>query len=197
MSKTALEDTRWEMIQAHFIDPDNSPLSPEKQEILDRVISASKILAKNPIQNHAVAIHRCLYPNLSFSQASEDIRLSAKLFQTVHTFNYDFWRSWILDSILENINFCRNFGTDWANKVISAEHANLIRLVGEEPKELPDPKRNEKHQFYILIKNDNRDVKIDLNTLKDLPTAALKELNRAIYGGDEITEADAEDLMNT
>lgn len=197
MSRTALEDTKWEMIQAHFIDPDNSPLSIEKQEILDRVISASKILAKNPIQKHAVAIHRCKYPNLSYSQASEDIRLSAKLFQSVHTFNYDFWRSWLLDSILENIKFCRDKGTDQANKIISAEHANLLRLVGEEPKELPDPSRNEKHEFYILIQNDNRDVKINLNTLKDLPEAALKELNKAIYGGNEITEADAEDLMNT
>ena len=197
MSRTAIEDTNWEMIQSHFINPENSPLSVEKQEILDRVISASKILAKNPIQKHAVAIHRCLYPNLSYSQASEDIRLSAKLFQTVHTFDYDFWRSWILDSILESISVCRNYGTDWANKVISAEHANLLRLVGKQPEELPDPKRNEKHQFYILIKNNNQDVKIDLNTLKDLPEAALRELNRAIYGGNEITEADAEEIMNT
>jgi len=197
MSKTAIEDTKWEMIQAHFINPENSQLSFEKQEILDRVISASKILAKNPIQKHAVAIHRCKYPDLSYSQASEDIRLSAKLFQTVHTFNYDFWRAWILDSILENIKFCRDRGTDISNKIISAEHANLLRLVGSQPEELPDPQRNEKHQFYILIKNDNRDIKIDLNTLKDLPEAALKELNKAIYGGNEITEADAEDLMNT
>lgn len=197
MSRTAIEDIKWEMIQAHITDPDHSPLSTEKQEILDRVISASNILAKNPIQKHAVAIHRCLYKHLSYSQACEDIRLSAKLFETMHTFNYDFWRSWILDSILENIKFCRDRGTDQANKIISAEHANLLRLVGEEPKELPDPKRNEKHEFYILIQNDNRDVKINLNTLKDLPVAALKELNKAIYGGNEITEADAEDLMNT
>ena len=77
------------------------------------------------------------------------------------------------------------------------EHSNLIRLIGEKPTELPDPKRNEKHQFYILIKNDNRDVKIDLNNLKDLPVSALQELNRAIYGGNEITEADAEEMMKT
>ena len=197
MSRTALEDVKWEMIQAHFQDPNNSPLSLEKQEILDRVVSAAKILAKNPTQSHAISIHRCLYPTLSFSQASEDIRLAAKLFKTMHTFDYDLIRAWLVESILENIKWCRDRGTDQANKIISAEHANLLRLVGDKPEELPDPKRNEKHQFYILIKNDNRDIKIDLNTLKDLPSSALKELNRAIYGGNEITEADAEDLMNT
>jgi hypothetical protein len=196
--RTALEDTKWDLIRAHILDPDNSPLSPEKQEMMDRLQSAARILAKNPLQKHAVALHRCLYPHLSFSQACEDVRLSAKLFTTVHTFDYDFWHSWILTDILKTIQDCRNSGTAADQKIISAEHANLLRLIGEKPTDLPDPLRNEKHQFYILIQNnDNSQTKIDLNTLKDLPTAALKELNRAIYGGSEITEADAEDLLNT
>lgn len=197
MSRTAIEETNWEMIKAHAIDPDNSPLSTEKQEILNRVVSASKVLAKNPNQNHAVSIHRCKHPDLSYSQACADIRLATKLFNTMHTFDYDFWRSWLLDSIMENINWCRARGTEASKKIISMEHANLLRLVGNEPEEQPDPQRNEKHQFYILIQNDNREIKIDVEKLKDLPTATLREINRAIYGGNEITEADAEELMNT
>ena len=37
----------------------------------------------------------------------------------------------------------------------------------------------------------------DINNLKDLPTAALQELSRAIYGGSEITETDAEEIMKS
>jgi hypothetical protein len=197
MSRTALEDTNYELIKAHMIDPDNSPLSPEKQEMLDRVISASKVLDKNPVQKHAIGLHQQKYPNISRAQAYEDLRMAVRLFNTLHTFDYDLWRTWLLNDIVENIRKCRNGESDKDRRVIAMEHANLIKIIGEKPDELPDPKRNEKHQFYILIQNDNRQVKIDINNLKDLPEAALRELNRAIYGGNEITETDAEEIMST
>ena len=197
MSRTALEDTRYEEIKAHVLDPDNSPLPEEKQEMLERVVSASKILDKNPIQKHAVAIHQQKYPHISRSQAYEDLRFAVRLFNTLHTFDYDLWRNWILGDIVKNIEKCRNAESEKDRRVIAMEHANLIKVLGEKPTELPDPKRNEKHQFYILIQNDNRQVKIDINNLKDLPESALRELNRAIYGGNEITEADAAEIMGT
>lgn len=197
MSRTALEDTKYEQIKAHMIDPDNSPLSAEKQEMLERVISASKILDKNPIQKHAVGLHQQIYPHISRSQAYEDLRIAVRLFNTLHTFDFDFWRTWLLNDIVENIKKCRNAESEKDRRVIAMEHANLIKIIGEKPEDLPDPKRNEKHQFYILIQNDNRQVKIDINNLKDLPEAALRELNRAIYGGNEITETDAEEILST
>jgi len=197
MSRTALEDTNYELIKAHVLDPDTSPLSPEKKEMLERVVSASKILDKNPIQKQAVAIHQQKYPHISRAQAYEDLRFAVRLFNTLHTFDYDLWRNWILSDIVKNIDKCRNAESEKDRRVIAMEHANLIKILGEKPTELPDPKRTEKHQFYILIQNDNRKVKIDINNLKDLPESALRELNRAIYGGNEITEADAEEILNT
>ena len=197
MSRIALEDTRYEEIKAHVLDPDSSPLSPEKKEMLERIVSASKILDKNPIQKQAVAIHQQKYPHISRAQAYEDLRFAVRLFNTLHTFDYDLWRNWILSDIVKNIEKCRNAESEKDRRVIAMEHANLIKILGEKPTELPDPKRNEKHQFYILIQNDNRQVKIDINNLKDLPESALRELNRAIYGGNEITEADAEEILNT
>jgi hypothetical protein len=77
MSRPALEETKFELIKAHVLDPDNSPLSAEKYELLERVISASKVLDKNPIQKQAVAIHQQKYPGISRSQAYEDLRLAA------------------------------------------------------------------------------------------------------------------------
>jgi len=197
MSKTALEETKYEQIKAYMLDPDSSPLSQERKEMLDRIVSASKILDKNPVQRHAVNVHRQKYPEISQRQAYEDLRMSLRLFNTLHTFDFDFWRNWLLNDIVKNIEICRNASTDKDRKIIAMEHANLIKLIGEKPEDLPDPERNEKHQFYILIQNDNRQLKVDLNSLKDLPTAALQELNRAIYGGNEITDVEAEEIMKS
>jgi hypothetical protein len=197
MSRPALEETKFELIKAHVLDPDNSPLSAEKYELLERVISASKVLDKNPIQKQAVAIHQQKYPGISRSQAYEDLRLAVRLFNTLHTFDYDMWRTWLINDIVQNILTCRNTKTEKDRRIIAMEHANLIKVIGEKPEELPDPKRTEKHQFYILIQNNNQQLKVDLNNLKDLPISALQELSRAIYGGTEITEADAEVIMKS
>jgi len=197
MSRTALEDTKYELIKAHILDPDNSPLSPEKQEMLERIISASKVLDKNPIQKQAVALHQQKYPDISRRQAYEDLRMAVRLFNTLNTFDYDFWRTWLINDIVANILRCRNRNTVKDSAVIEMAHANLLKVIGERPEELPDPNRTEKHQFYILIQNDNRQVKVDLNNLQNLPTAALRELSRAIYGGNEINEADAEEMMKS
>ncbi len=197
MSRPALEEANYEMIKAHVLDPDNSPLPREKRELLERVISASKVLDKNPIQKQAVAIHQQKYPDVSRTQAYEDLRLAVRLFNTLHTFDYDFWRTWLINDIVQNILICRNTKSEKDRRIIAMEHANLIKVIGEKPDELPDPKRTEKHQFYILIQNNNQQIKVDLNNLKDLPTAALQELSRAIYGGTEITETDAEEIMKS
>jgi len=197
MSRPALEDIKYEMIKAHIIDPENSPLSPDKQEMLERLISASKLLDKNPIQRQAVSLHQQKYPDICRRQAYEDLRIAIRLFNTLYTFDYDFWRTWLINDIVRNIVACRSNNTVKDRAVIEAAHANLLKVIGERPEELPDPNRTEKHQFYILIQNDNRQVKVDLNNLQNLPTAALRELSRAIYGGSEITETDAEEIMKS
>ncbi len=197
MSRKALEDTRFELIKAHILEPDNSPLNPEQQEILDRVISIAKVLDKNPIQKQAVAIHQVKFPELSRSQAYEDLRLAMRLFNTIHTFDYDFWQTWTINDIVRNIERCRNNATPQAYRVIAMEHANLIKILGERPAELEDPRRTEKHSFYILVQNNNTSVKIDMNNLEKLPAGTLQELNRALFGGKEITEAEAEELFRT
>jgi hypothetical protein len=197
MSRTALEDTKFELIKAYVLDPDSSSLPQEQQLVLDRVISASKILDKNPVQKHAVAIHQQKYPDISRSQAYEDLRLAMRLFNTLHTFDYDFWRTWLINDIVQNINICRTKNNDKDRRIIAMEHANLLKVIGEKPEDPSDPKRTEKHEFYILFQIDNRQIKLDVNNLKDLPTAALKEISKALYGGKELTESDAEEIMNS
>lgn len=197
MSRKALEDTRYELIKAHILDPDSSPLSEEHQEIMERVISVAKILDKNPIQKQAVAIHQAKHPHLSKTQAYEDIRMAVKLFNTIHTFDFDFWQTWLINDIVKNIERCRNNGTPQAYRVIAMEHANLIKALGERPEELEDPRRTEKHAFYVLVQNNNTTVKIDINNLEKLPAGTLQELNKALFGGKEISDAEVEDIFKT
>lgn len=199
MSRTSLEDTKYELIKAHMLDPDSSPLSEDKQEMLDRILSAAKLLDKNPVQKQAVSLHQKKYPTLCRTQAYEDLRIAVRLFNTLHTFDYDFWRTWLINDIVKNIEDCRKLDNNTVKdrSVISAEHANLFKVIGQKPEDLPDPERNEKHQFYILIQNNNQQIKVDINNLQDLPASALKELSRAIYGGNEITDTEAEELIKT
>lgn len=197
MSRIALEDTRHELIKAHILDPEHSPLPEELRELLDRIISVSKVLDKNPIIRNAVAIHQVKYPEISKSTAYSDVRMAVRLFNTIHSFDYDFYQTWLINDIVVNIQKCRATGTEKDRRIIAMEHANLLKAIGEKPENLPDPLRNEKHQFYVLIQNNNQQVKVELNNLKDLPTTALQELNRMIYGGNEISESDAGQLMNT
>ena len=197
MSRKALEDTNHEMIKAYILYPDEAPLPAEKKEMLDRVISVSKVLDKNPIQKNAVALHQQKYPDISRSQAYEDIRLAVKLFNSLQHFDYDLWHTWALNDIVRNIQACEKKNDHQYRKIIALEHANLIKAIGDRPDELPDPTRNEKHQFYILVQNNNQQIKIDINSLKDLQVAVREELNKVIWGGQEITETTAEEIMKT
>lgn len=197
MSRKALEDTNFELIKGYILYPEESALPEEKREMLDRITSASKILDKNPVQKNAVALHQQKYPHISRAQAYEDLRMATRLFNSLHTFDFDLWRSWLLNSIVNNIKRCENMRDHNAWRVVAMEHANLIKAIGEKPEDLPDPTRNEKHQFYILVQNNNQNIKIDINKLKDIPVAVLEQLNKAIWGGQEITEATAEEIMKT
>jgi hypothetical protein len=197
MSRKALEDTKYELIKAHILEPENSPLSEEHQAILDRIISVAKVLDKSPNQKQAVAMHQAKFASLSRTQAYEDIRLAMRLFNTIHTFNFDFWQTWLINDIVRNIERCRNTATPQAYKVIAMEHANLIKALGERPQEMEDPRRTEKHAFYLLVQNNNTSYKIDMKNLETLPPLALQELNKALFAGEEITEEEAEQIFKS
>ena len=195
--KRSLEEQKYELIRAHVLQPEESPLNQEQQQMLDRIVSLSKVLDKNPVQKQAVAIHQAKYPDISRTQAYQDLRFATRMFNTFYTFEYDFWQTWLINDIIPNISQCRRKDTHQDRKTIAQEHANLIRAIGEKPENLPDPLRNEKHQFYILVNVRNETLKVDLNSLHKLPAETLQELNRALFAGGEITEEQAAEIINS
>ena len=197
MPYKAIEDTSYELIKAHILDPENSPLSEHHQEMLERISSAAKILDKNPLHKNAAAILMQKYPNISRTTAYVDLSLATKLFNTIHNFDYDFWHTWLINDIVRNIQHCENQMDASHRKIIAIEHANLLKAIGEKPEEVQDPAKNEKHQFYLLIQNNHQQIKIDVNNLSNLPSTVLRELNKLIFTGEEITEDQANQIMKT
>jgi hypothetical protein len=192
MSTFALEEANFELIKGYILDPASSPLSARQQYLLDRVISMAKILDKNPLKKAAISLHRAKYPDIDMKTAYNDMHLSVRLFKTFHTFNYDFWRTWIINSIVANITKCNNDNSLAARKIIALEHQNLLKAIGKPHADLEDPKRMEKQSFYILIQNNKNTVKLDVENLHKLPEAKLREINRVVFTCNEITENDAE-----
>jgi hypothetical protein len=197
MTRKALIEQNHETIKAHISDPENSPLPSQLQEQLDRIISMAKVLDKNPLIHKAVNIHLSKYREISKRTAYNDAKLAVRLFNTIHTFDYDFWQTWNINDIVQNITDCRKDNSPQNRRIIAMEHANLIKALGEKPEMETDPKRNEKHQFYILVQVNNKNVKFDINNLHKLPVNTLRELNQALSAGDEINESQALELMNS
>jgi hypothetical protein len=193
--KKALEDHRYEAIKAHILDPDNSPLVKEEQELMNRVLSIAKLLDRQPIQKNAVAIHMAKYKDIGRSQAYEDCRLGMRLFNTIHTFDYDFWHTWMLNDIVRNIERCKKSNEHQAFRVIALEHANLIKALGEKPAKEIDPKLIEGHTFVIPIQINNVTYNFDLHKFLDLPEGLRKKVTDALVT--DISEIEAAEIMKT
>lgn len=202
MARLALTDLSHELIKEHFLNPDSSPLNSQQQEIMDRIVSVAKILDKNPNTTQAMKLHMAKHPHVTRTQAFNDVKLAQQVFNTMHTFDFEFWKTWLINDITANIRRAREEMQSKSEKqtaailrVIAMEHANLIRAIGERPIDMADPRLTEKHDFYILIQQNDKQVKFDFNKIKELPQSTLSELNRALFSGNEITDEEAAELL--
>ncbi|MGE4568038.1 MAG: hypothetical protein AB7C90_02510 [Bacteroidales bacterium] len=201
MPRTPIDEVNYQLIKAHILTPAESPLNPEQQQMFNRILSAARVLDKNPVTKQAVALHMTKYPEIGRSRAYLDISIAKRLFNTIHEFDFDFWQTWLINDIVENIKRARTSSQPHSLRVIAMEHANLIKALGKKPDEVQDPRLTEQHQFYILIQNNNQEIKLDLSKLKDLPEGtlqdAVRELNTLLFSGREIDDSQADKLMKT
>lgn len=199
MARKALTDEKHEKIMAHILDPEHSPLPAELKDQLDRVVSVSKLLDNHKTIKNAVALHMSKYKEISRATAYRDIALARRVYNSTHEFDFDYYRMWLINDIIENIERCRNKNSEsyQYSRVIAMEHANLLKAIGEKPEELPDPKRQEKHNFFLMININGESVKVDFNKLHELPNATIRELNRILMGGREIDEQGAVEIMES
>ena len=197
MSYKSLTELPADIIKAHILNPENSPLPAHYQELFNRVVSMTKILQKQPVTRNAIKFHRALYPDISIKIAYSDLQLARQLFTSYQDFDFDFWMTWTINNIHANIAKCQSTNTSADRKIIAQENANLVRLLGKKPEIPVDPLRNEKHNFFIMVDINNKRIKVDADELHQLPLSSIKELNRAIFSGNEIDEQGAVEIMNS
>lgn len=196
MAKKALEDHRYELIKAHFIDPDNSPLTKTDQDTLNRVLSIARLMDRYPNQKNAVALHMQKYKDIKRSQAYNDCRMAMRLFNTIHNFDYDFWHQWLINDIVRSMEYCKKMKDDpKALRVLAMEHLNLIRALGEKPSKEIDPKLMEQNTFIIPIQINQVSHNFDLMKFLKLPEDLRKKVADALIS--EISETDAKEIMET
>jgi hypothetical protein len=193
--KKALEDFKYEAIKAHILDPENSPLPKADQDLMNRVLSMAKLLDRQPIQKNAVALHMAKYKDIGRSQAYEDCKFAMRLFNTIYTFEYEFWQTWLLNDIVRNIDRWRKSTESAAGRVIALEHSNLIKALGEKPVKDMDPKLVQEHTFLIPIQINNVTYTFDLQKFLDLPDGIRKKVSDALVT--DIKESDAEEIMKS
>lgn len=198
MGKQSLEDVDYLRIKEHILNPESTSLIPQHQEQLERVQSATKILAENPIQKHAVQFLMAKHPGLSIAQAYRDVALAKRLFNLDQKFDYVFWHTWALNDVSLTIQECRMHPNDEKfMKVRVLAQANLIKLLGEKPVDNIDPKLMEKNTFIIPIQVNNTVMNIDMRKWMKLDPAIKQEITKALYGSEEIDDVAAEEIMNS
>lgn len=194
MAKKAIDEVNYEIIKAHILSPtpEDSPLPPEKQELMNRWIAMSKLIDLYPVQKNCVKLHRGKNEHLSESAAINDFRMAQKLFNSMHTFDYDFWHSWLINDIIRMIKRSRDAG-DF--KAWGIGHTNLLKAIGDRPLEVIDPEILTNHNYFTVINIDNKPMKMTLEEMHNLPietrTAMVKQLEKPI------DESMAIELMNT
>jgi len=190
--RIALEDKHHELIKSAILNPDDNLLPDYLKVELERTIQASKLLDKNPVQKHAVAILMQKYPDISRSQAYEDCRRAMRIFNSIHTFDYEWWHHWLLQDITDMITKAKN-NNDL--KAWGVGHKNLLAALGEKPESQIDPKLIEKQTINIAISVNNQIVNIDYNKLQSLPPDLRKLITDQL--NEEITEDQAIEIMNS
>ena len=197
MSQIPLEEIPHEVIKAYILDPENSTLPERYRPLLDRTISISKIIDKNPVAKNAIKLHRTKFPEISMTTAWKDFHLAERLFISYHDFDFEFWLSWLISDTVNNIKKCNSTNSSADRKIIAREHANLARLLDKHPSEPIDPHRNEKHNFYILVNLTKKKIILDLDTVHKLPLNTIQDLTSALLSTDIIDDEGAAEIMNS
>ncbi len=192
MSRKALEDQNYELIKSAILDPDNNLLPAHLQQPLERTVSAAKLLDKNPVQKHAVAILQAKYPNISRAQAYDDCKRAMRLFNSIHTFDYDYWQHWLLQDIADALQDAKNQNNLKARAMFQK---NLLTAMGERPETQLDAKLIEKHQNVFAIQVNNQTINLDQKMLEKFPAEA-KQMLVALMN-QPIEDTRAEEIFNS
>ncbi len=187
----SLEEVNHELIQAHIIDPENSPLPENLQFQFNRVLQVARLLDDYPNETHIINIMLNKY-RITRTQVRKDLALAKELFKTQHTFDWDFWFAWQIKDQMELIREAKLRGNlkEWNNA-----KKTLMLMIGEKPIVNDDPRRMEKNVFYIQVNNNGETLNVNLDAIKKLPEEDVKKVIEALY--EPIDDTQAEEIINS
>lgn len=187
-----LEEQPYDVIQAHILDPEHSPLPVHLQAQFKRVTAAAKLLDDYPEPGHVVQLLKQKY-DVTTTQLRKDVALARELFKTQHTFDWDFAFAWMLKDQMELIRACKDAGDlkAWNNA-----KKTLLEMIGEKPEAVDDVRRMERNAFFLqVVGADGSKVAINLDQVRGLPAKAVEQLMDAMYR--PIEETEAIEIMNS
>ncbi|MDH6355468.1 hypothetical protein M2132_001811 [Dysgonomonas sp. PH5-45] len=191
--KKSLEEQKYDVILAHILNPDNSPLPDEYRQQFDRIKYAAVALDEYHPSN---VIPRLLIKyNITRNQARNDIKLAQELFKSKHTFDFDFWQQWQIKDLVDVIRTCK-LANGKLEKERVAAHKVLKSIIGDKPTGEEDPRRMEKNIFYIQLNNNNTTVNIPMDKLKGLSQEEVQTVVAAMTTP-EIEDSEIIELLNT
>lgn len=189
--KTALTDQAYDIIQAHIIDPENSPLPEKLKERFDRVLQIGRLLDDYPNESHVINIMLAKY-RVTRTTIRKDLELAREIFKTQHQFDWDFWFYWMLKDQIELIRRCKLNGDfkNWNNA-----KKTLLAMIGEKPAAVEDPRRMEKNVINLQVNYSGQVINIPVDALAKFSEKDRKILLDSLY--QPIDEVQAEEIMNT
>lgn len=189
--KTALTDQAYDIIQAHIIDPENSPLPEKLKERFDRVLQIGRLLDDYPNESHVINIMLAKY-RVTRTTIRKDLALAREIFKTQHQFDWDFWFYWMLKDQIELIRRCKLNGDfkNWNNA-----KKTLLAMIGEKPAAVEDPRRMEKNVINLQVNYSGQVINIPVDALAKFSEKDRKILLDSLY--QPIDEVQAEEIMNT
>lgn len=191
VKKTALTDQAYDIIQAHIIDPENSPLPEKLKERFDRVLQIGRLLDDYPNESHVINIMLAKY-RVTRTTIRKDLALAREIFKTQHQFDWDFWFYWMLKDQIELIRRCKLNGDfkNWNNA-----KKTLLAMIGEKPAAVEDPRRIEKNVINLQVNYSGQVINIPVDALAKFSEKDRKILLDSLY--QPIDEVQAEEIMNT
>lgn len=189
--RKSLAEQRYDVILAHILDPENSPIPEEYQAQLNRVISAAQMLDK--FHPSSVIPRLQAKYRITQNQARVDIKLSQELFKSRHEFDWDYWQQWQIKDLVDVIRTCK-FQQKHKERV--AAHKVLQSVIGEKQVGVEDPKRMEKNVYYIQLNNNNNTINLPLDKIKGLTGEEIRVIVEAMSTNIDTDEQIAE-VLNT
>ena len=186
-----LLEQHYTAIQAHILDPDNSPLPEKLRPMMNRVLTAAKLLDSYPVEGHIIRLMQAKY-SVTATTVRKDIQLAKTLFKTNHTFDWDFWQAWQIKDQMELIREAKLRGDlkAWNNakKV-------LHKIIGDKPEAVEDPRRMERNTFNIQVNYNGQTMVIDFDQLRSLDPKVRAEVLQCLY--EPVNDAQAEEIMES